>query len=121
LILSKSLETFRILGMWKVEKKETGKESKKPGYISSIWFLIVFSAAFFMIWNVISLLEEQYLEKISELHSLKNLSTYDTRADIYAILEASTKTENAFDEEVYINGNRIYLDETGEIYIQRGE
>ncbi|MEA1884066.1 MAG: hypothetical protein U9N62_06065 [Thermotogota bacterium] len=96
-------------------------ESKKQGFISGICFLIVFSAAFFMIWNVISLLEEQYREKISELHSLKNLSTYDTRANIYAILEASTETSNTFDEEVYINGNRIYLDETGEIYIQRGE
>ena len=119
--MSRSLETFRILGMWKIEKKETGKASNKQGYISGICFLMVFSAAFFMIWNVISLLEEQYREKISELHSLKNLSTYDTRADIYAILEASTKTNNAFDEEVYINENRIYLDETGEIYIQRGE
>lgn len=109
------------MGMWKADQHKTKKQSNRPGYISSICFLIVFSAAFLMIWNVISLLEDQYHEKLLEFQSLKNLSTYDIRADIFAFMASSTKTFNAFNEEVYINGNRVYLDETGEIYIQRGE
>lgn len=121
MILNKNFETFRISDMLKPDQKKARDQSKHQGYISGICFLIVFSAAFFLIWNVLSRLEEQYYVKLLEFQSLENLTTYDIRADIYAILNASTSTVNAFDEEVTINDNRIYLDETGEIFIERGD
>ena len=121
MILSKNSEIYHISDMLKPDQIKTEQRSKHHGYISSICFLIVFSAAFLLIWNVLSRLEEHYYVKLVEFQSLKNLTTYDIRADIYAVLYASTSTVNAFDEEVIINDNRIYLDETGEIYIQRGD
>ncbi len=121
MILNKSLGICHISGMLKVDKQNIRNRSKKQGYISGICFLVIFFAAFLLIWNVVSLLEERYQDKLLEFQSLGNLSGYDIRADIYAYMETSTNTVNTFKEDVYINGNRIYLDETGELYIQRGE
>lgn len=119
--MNKSIEICRTSGMLRVDKQKIRKQSKQQGYISGICFLVIFFAAFLLIWNVMSLLEERYQDKLLEFQSLGNLSSYDIRADIYAYMEASTNTLNTFKEEVYMNGNRIYLDEKGEIYIQRGE
>ncbi|MFW6263544.1 MAG: hypothetical protein ACOC34_05880 [Thermotogota bacterium] len=105
----------------KDDKQIIKKASKRQGYISAICFLIVFFSAFILIRNVMISLEDFYRVKFSEFQALKNLATYDIRADLYAALDAASKTVLAFDEEVFINGNRIYLDETGEIYFQRGE
>jgi len=119
--LSKNSEIFHISGMWKVKKRLNKENSNREGYISGICFLIVFSVAFVLIWNVIGLMEEQYREKLMEFQTLKSLAAYDIRADIYSVMRASTQTRTSFEEDVYMNDDWIYLIENQQIIIQRGE
>ncbi len=121
MILSRNSEIFPTLGMSKVDEQKKEKGLKREGYISSICFLMIFSVGFFLVWSTIELMKETYLEKLMEFQALKNLTVYDLRSDIYSVLNQSTHTFVSFDEEVYLNGNRIFLDENKQIYIERGE
>ena len=66
-------------------------------------------------------MEEQYQEKLIEFRTLKSLTAYDIRADIFSLLSESTQTRNSFEEDVYLNDDWIYFKEKGQIIIQRGE
>ena len=119
--MSRSSEIFPISDMLKIEPNTEKSKGKRQGFVSVVCFLAAFFAAFLLIWNANRLLDEQYLEKQLELGALENLAVHDLRADIYSFINASTLTIASFSDEVIINGRGLYLDDNGEIFIQRGE
>lgn len=107
--------------MWKADWRVKKRGSKHSGYLCCLCCLLVFFSAFLFVWNVTAKLRDHHNERLTEFEGLVDLSVYDIRADMYARLETGTDTFHDCTGAVTINSKYIYLNEKGELLIQKGE